>query len=42
MDERGEIHSLLPCASCGVMERNLVQAVNYWTVSDPTANSSEL
>lgn len=43
MDERGEIHSLMPCASCGMMERNLIQAlsaVNYKTVSDPTADSS--
>lgn len=28
MDEIGEIHSLMPCASCGVMDRNL-SAVNY-------------
>lgn len=32
MDEIGEIHSLMPCASCGMMDRNLIQAlsaVNY-------------
>lgn len=27
MDERGEIHSLMPCAPCG-MERTLIQALN--------------